>query len=141
MVRTTRFAGFTAAILAVGLLAGCGSSNSNTSNKPNPKAPTIVADINLEANEKTSSFNKAAVTSPKPGTIKITVLNPTSAKGQHGVGIDGGVYKDIKGAPVKPGRSTSLTVDVKAGKYVIFDSYKDNRKKGFKTKLTVKSGK
>lgn len=141
MVGKTRFAGFAAAILAVGLLAGCGDEKSGNGDKPKPKPPVIVADISLEVDEKLSSFNKAEVTADQPGTIRITILNPKTSKGQHGVGIDGGAYKDVKGAPVKPGLSTSLTVDVKAGKYVIFDSYQDNRSKGYKTDLSVKGKK
>ena len=131
-----------AALAALLLLAGCGDDKGGDKNgkgpSASPKIPPIVADIALTANEKTSSFDKNAVTSPKEGTIKITVTNPPSNKGQHGVGIDGGVYKNVKGAPVKPGRATSLTVAVKKGKYEIFDSYKDNRSKGYTTTLTVK---
>lgn len=141
MLGKTRFAGVAAAILAVGLLAGCGDDKGGNGNKPKLKPPVIVADISLEVDENTSSFNKAEVTAEKPGTIRITVLNPKTSKGQHGVGIDGGTYKDVKGAPVKSGLSTSLTVDVKTGKYVIFDSYKNNRGKGYKTTLVVKKKK
>ena len=54
-----------------------------------------------------------------------------------GVGVDGGVYNDIDGASVKPGRMTSITIDLEPGRYVIYDSYKKNRSKGFRTKLIV----
>ena len=121
-------------LLSLLLLAGCGDDKGDgASGEVSP--PKLSGDITLEAEK--SGFNKSSVTA-KPGTIKITVVNPTDSDTQHGVGIDGGTYKDVKGAPVKPGRSTSLTVAVKAGTYTIFDSYKDNREKGFETKLTVK---
>ena len=126
-----------AALMALLLLAGCGNS------KPKEKGPTvtppaaIACDIQLKADEKTSSFDKSTA-SCKEGTIKITVSNPASNTGKHGVGIDGGVYKNVNGAPVKPGRATSLTVAVKPGSYTIYDSYQDNRSKGFETKMTVK---
>ncbi|MGH2905913.1 MAG: hypothetical protein ACRDKI_04000 [Solirubrobacterales bacterium] len=142
MLSKTRVAGLFVAMLALLLLSGCGSDNSNDgatgASGKSPKIPPIVADIALTANEKTSSFDKSSVSSPKEGTIKITVTNPPTNKGMHGVGIDGGVYTNVKGAPVKPGRATSLTVAVKKGKYEIFDSYKDNRSKGYTTTLTVK---
>lgn len=139
MFGKSRLAVLVVAILAAALLAGCGSKTSTKgASGPTGKPVPLAADIQLGVNEKSSSFDKSNVTSAKVGTIKITVSNPTNAKGQHGVGINGGVYKMVKGAPVKPGRSTSLTVDVKAGKYVIFDSYKNNQSLGYKTTLTVK---
>lgn len=121
-------------LLSLLLLAGCGEEEGKGASGEVPQ-PKLSGDITLEAEK--SGFNKSSVTA-KPGTIKITVVNPADSDAQHGVGIDGGTYKDVKGAPVKPGRSTSLTVAVKEGTYTIFDSYKDNRDKGFETKLTVK---
>jgi major membrane immunogen (membrane-anchored lipoprotein) len=119
-------------LLALALLAGCGSDDK----KPGPTEPVkIVSSIDLTVED--GGFNKKAVTG-KPGTIKITVNVPSDASGKHGVGIDGGQYNDIKGAPVAPGRSTSLTVSVTKGKYTIFDSYKDNRDEGYETALTIK---
>ena len=136
VLRKTRVAGLFAALMALLLLGGCGSSKSGGGATDKVAAPKITSDIQLVANEKTSSFNKSTATA-KEGTIKITVTNPATNSGQHGVGIDGGVYKNVAGAPVKPGRATSLTVAVKPGKYTIYDSYKNNRSKGYETKLTV----
>lgn len=124
-----------AAVLAIGLLAGCGDDKDGDGASQAVKPPKLSGDIALTAEK--SGFDKSSVTA-KPGTIKITVTNPTNSGTEHGVGITGGDYKDVKGAPVKAGRSTSLTVAVKEGTYTIFDSYKDNREKGFETKLTVK---
>lgn len=132
MIRNTRVIALLSALLAIGLLAGCGDDKEGKGEEvPQPK---LSGDIKLVV--ESDGFNKKTATA-KPGTIKITVEVPADAKGQHGVGIDGGDYKDVKGAPVKPGRSTSLTVAVKEGKYTIFDSYKNNRDKGFETALTV----
>jgi hypothetical protein len=119
-------------LVALLLLSGCGEDKDK--NTP-PAAPKISSSIDLTVEK--NGFSKDSATA-KPGLIKITVTVPADADGKHGVGIDGGQYKDVKGAPVKPGRSTSLTVQVKKGNYTIFDSYKNNRDKGFETKLTVK---
>lgn len=134
----SRSTGIRVATLVVGLLAllllsGCGDDDKGKG--ASGSVPDISTEINLTVEK--NGFNKKAVTA-KPGTIKITVTVPADASGKHGVGIDGGQYKNIKGAPVAPGRSTSLTVAVSKGPYTIFDSYKKNRDKGFETALTVK---
>ena len=121
-------------VLALLLLAGCGGDDKNDAGASG-KAPDIACTVDLTVED--GSFNKQAVNC-KAGTIKITVNVPSDANGKHGVGIDGGQYKNIKGAPVAPGRSTSLTVAVTKDEYTIFDSYKNNRDKGYETKLTVK---
>lgn len=139
MVGKARMTVAVVAVLTAALLAGCGDSKEKDGKTPATKAPKIVKDIALGVDEKGDKFvSKTTSITSKPGTIKITVANPADAKGQHGVGIDGGAYKDVKGAPVKAGRSTSLTVDVKEGSYEIFDSYKGNRAKGYVIALKVK---
>lgn len=127
-----RAASLLVGLLAILLLAGCGSSKKDAG--PTDKGPVLSGEVNLTVED--GSFSKKTAT-VKAGTIKITVNVPTSANGKHGVGIDGGQYKNIKGAPVAPGRSTSLTVAVTKGDYTIFDSYKNNRNKGYETALTV----
>jgi major membrane immunogen (membrane-anchored lipoprotein) len=121
------------AMTALLLLSGCGDDKKDAPATPGTVKLSSSIDLTAESN----GFNKKSVTA-EPGTIKITVSVPADAKGKHGVGIDGGQYDNIKGAPVAPGRSTSLTVAVKKGSYTIFDSYKNNRNKGYETKLTVK---
>lgn len=133
-MNTARISTVFVALLALLLLSGCGDDKKDEEGAT-AKAPAISTSIDLVAED--DGFNKKTATA-KPGTIKITVSVPSDADGQHGVGIDGGQYDNVKGAPVKPGRSTSLTVAVKEGKYTIFDSYKNNRNKGYETALTVK---
>lgn len=128
-----RVASLLIGLVALLLLTGCGDDKKDDAKTP--AAPKLSSSIDLVVGN--GSFNKKEVTA-KPGTIKITVTVPAKVDGKHGVGIDGGQYKNIKGAPVAPGRSTSLTVAVVKGKYTIFDSYKTNRDKGYETTLTVK---
>lgn len=135
MILKSRFGVFSLIVgaMALLLLSGCGDDKKDEAGPTGvPKISTSI-DLTVEKD----GFSKKTATA-KPGTIKITVMVPADAKGKHGVGIDGGQYKNIKGAPVAPGRSTSLTVAVKPGKYTIFDSYKNNRNEGFETALTVK---
>jgi major membrane immunogen (membrane-anchored lipoprotein) len=127
-----RIASILVGLVALLLLSGCGEEDPKPGDAKEVKISTSI-DLTVEDGK----FNKSTATA-KPGTIKITVTVPADASGKHGVGIDGGQYKDIKGAPVSPGRSTSLTVAVKKGSYTIFDSYKNNREKGYETELTVK---
>lgn len=129
-----RLASLMIGVVALLLLAGCGNSKDKNGEST---APTTKLSSLIDLTVADGKFNKSAVTA-KPGTIKITVNVPADASGKHGVGIDGGQYDNVKGAPVAPGRSTSLTVAVKKGSYTIFDSYKSNRTKGYETKLTVK---
>lgn len=99
-------------------------------------APVLAAEFEIQVQEKKKRLTPTVLHSP-PGTVRFTVVVPNSARRPHGVGIDGGVYHDVKGAAVNPGHRTSLTVDVKPGRYVIFDSYRNNRRKGFRSKLIV----
>lgn len=129
-----KFTALLAGLAALMLLGGCGDKKDDATNA-GTAPPKLSSDISLTVQK--NGFDKKTIDA-KPGTIKITVHVPDNAKGKHGVGIDGGDYKNIKGAPVQPGRSTSLTVAVKKGEYTVFDSHSDNRKKGFTSKLTVK---
>lgn len=108
---------------------------------PPPYAPSpygISAVIPLIVDEANHVFTLSdRLLKVKPGTVKIVTLVPASAKGYHGVGIDGGPYKDVRGAWVLPGRSSSLTVTVNSGRYTLFDSYEENRALGYRARLQV----
>lgn len=136
MIGNVRLIGVAVAVASLMLLGGCGDDKNEKGASGEIKAPVLSADLTVKVDEDSKTF-KINKDTAKAGTVKLTVDNPSSSKGQHGIGIDGGVYKDIDGASVKPGRKTSLTVDLKPGDYEIYDSYKNNREKGYTTKLKV----
>lgn len=103
-----------------------------------PQPPALAAVIPLVVDETNHRFTiSGRPLTIAPGTIKAVTLVPTSAKAYHGVGIDGGPYRNVKGAWVLPGRSSSLTIGLESGRYTLFDSYKDNRALGYKTSIRV----
>lgn len=136
MIGNVRLIGMAVAAASLMLLGGCGSDKEEDGATGKIAAPNLSADLTVKVSEDSKTF-KINKNTAKTGTVKLTVDNPSTNKGQHGIGIDGGVYKDIDGASVKPGRKTSLTVDLKPGDYEIYDSYKNNREKGYTTKLKV----
>jgi hypothetical protein len=73
------------------------------------------------------------------GYFRFSTLIPSTARQSHGIGIDGGRYQNLKGATVKPGRTTSLTIYLPSGDYTIFDSKGGNRANGYAVKLHVTS--
>lgn len=106
-----------------------------------PHLPLTNGNYPLRVDEAAKRFD--ATTTPlvvNSGIVRFSVLVPPSASGQHGVGIDGGRYVDIRGASVKPGRVTSLTVGLEPGNYTIFDSYKNNRERGYAIPIIAVEG-
>jgi hypothetical protein len=106
-----------------------------------PEMPEPDFDLALKVVERENRFDRKyleAKPCPESCVVRITVFVPKNAKHKHGVGIDGGDYESVDGVPVKPGRYTSLTVTLQPGKYVVYDSYKRNRKKkGYRVRLTA----
>lgn len=131
-----RLIGVAVAAASLMLLGGCGNDKNEKGATEKITAPVLSGDLTIKVNEDSKTF-KINKDSTKTGTVKLTVDNPSSSTGKHGIGIDGGVYTDIDGASVPPGRKTSLTVDLKPGTYEVYDSYKNNREQGFTTKLKV----
>ncbi|MBJ7355242.1 MAG: hypothetical protein JHC98_10505 [Thermoleophilaceae bacterium] len=101
-------------------------------------ADDLVRNVPLLIDEALPGFVLPAkqMTMPR-GIAKFTTTVPKTAKGKHGIGIDGGYYHDANGAPISPGYSSSLTIELFPGDYTVYDSYKSNRKKGYAFKLHV----
>jgi uncharacterized cupredoxin-like copper-binding protein len=134
-------------------VAGCGSSNSsNTSSNTSPTSPTTQtqapapsstpstkggASTNLKLSADPSGqlkFDKSTLSS-KAGNVTITMANPSSIP--HGVSIQGsGVNKT--GSVVNKGGTSTVTANLKAGKYTFFCPVPGHRQAGMEGTLTVK---
>ena len=127
---------FAVATLLAVAASGCGQDSKPPIGDNKPCVPELVNDVKATADEKRHAFivNKTRLTG---GNTRITVTVPTTAKGKHGVAINGGIYKNVAGAGVKPGLASSLTIELKPGNYTLYDPVAHNRENGFKTKLVV----
>lgn len=138
--------------LAAGALAvaGCGSNDkksdssgggggysSGSSSKPNKSKPAGTAGaVKLSADP----GGKLAFTSnkytAKAGKVTLDMKNPSSSGIGHGVAIEGqGVDKD--GPVVDPGKSSTVTATLKAGKYEFYCPVPAHKAAGMKGTLTV----
>lgn len=122
-------------IAFVVILVGAFASTASLSARTSVGAPRHVPLIVDESLPGFHSRPRSIVISK--GIAKFSTTVPENAKGKHGIGIDGGAYKDIKGVHVKPGRMSSLTVELKPGVYTVFDSYKSNRSRGYSVRVKV----
>jgi uncharacterized cupredoxin-like copper-binding protein len=81
-------------------------------------------------------YNKTKLT-VSAGKVTVTMKNPKGTGTKHGLEIEGhGVEKRAKNA--KPGKTTSVTVTLKAGTYDYYCPVDGHKAAGMKGKLTVK---
>jgi plastocyanin len=81
-------------------------------------------------------FNKTKL-SAKAGKVTILMTNPSTSGSKHGIAVEGkGVDKD--GKIVKPGKTTSVTVTLKPGKYEYYCPFDHHKQMGMTGTLTVK---
>ena len=136
-----------AAVLAL-LLAGCGSSNKNAqSNTSGTTTATATPATTSSSSSSSSSSGALALAAPadgslkfdkstltaKAGSVTIDLDNPSSTP--HGVAVEGnGVDKDSQ--TVTNGK-TSVTVDLKPGKYTFYCPVPGHRQAGMVGTLTV----
>ena len=80
-------------------------------------------------------FNKTQLT-VKHGKVKLIMKNPGSSGQQHGIAVKGqGLDKD--GPIVNPGKTSTVTVKLKAGTYSFYCPVLGHAKAGMKGKITV----
>jgi plastocyanin len=81
-------------------------------------------------------YNKKTLTA-KSGTVTIVMSNPKGSGVQHGIGVQGnGVDKD--GKIVAPGKTSTLTLKLKPGRYTFYCNFDGHKGLGMKGTLTVK---
>ena len=132
------------ALIAVGL-AACGSSsndNSSSSSKKTSTGSTTTAagaqTVRLSADGDGGLYFEPKKLGAKPGTVTLVMRNPGSSGLMHGIAVEGhGVDKD--GAVVAPGKTSTLTVSLKAGSYEFYCPFDSHKAKGMKGTLTVGS--
>ena len=133
--------------LAAGLLvAGCGSSDNNSSSAttapkpastPKPKSAAAGgASTNLKLSADPSGalkFDKKQLAA-KSGAVTLTMNNPSSLP--HGIAVEGnGVDKD--GQTVNKGGTSTVSVDLKPGKYEFYCPVDSHKQAGMEGTLTV----
>ena len=80
-------------------------------------------------------FNKKTLTA-KAGTVTIVMTNPKTSGLHHGIAVEGnGVDKD--GKIVAPGKSSTLTLNLKKGRYTFYCNNDGHEHLGMKGTLIV----
>jgi uncharacterized cupredoxin-like copper-binding protein len=145
----TRFFTSVAALAAAGVLvAGCGSddksgnADSGSAATESSTSGTAAAgsgagdNLTLAASESGGlSFTKKDLTA-QAGKVTITMDNPSSDQMPHAIAIEGnGVDKD--GQVVQPGGKSTVSVDLKPGKYTFYCPVGQHRQAGMEGTLTV----
>jgi plastocyanin len=132
--------------LALGaFVAGCGSSdNKDTTATTAPKPATKPAssasggggstDLKLAADPSGAlKFDKSALKA-KSGAVTITMNNPSDVP--HGIAVEGnGVDKD--GETVTKGGTSTVSVNLKPGKYEFYCPVDSHKQQGMEGTLTV----
>lgn len=119
-------------------LAGCGDDKKDSSSSPPaPATSGATQTLHLTADPGGAlTFDKTTL-SAKAGTVKVVMDNPKSSGLAHGVGVDGnGVDED--GATVEPGKTSTVTANLKAGTYEFYCTVNSHQAAGMKGTLTVR---
>jgi plastocyanin len=119
----------TASAAVVAVAAGAVATQAASGAPQRPEAATL----HISASKSKLAFNVKTL-SAKHGKVTITMANPSSF--QHGVAIEGkGVDKD--GKVVGKGKTSTVTVTLKKGKYTFYCPVPGHRAAGMKGTLTV----
>jgi plastocyanin len=138
-------------VAAVLFVVGCGGSSKSSSDTGASSAPAAPAattpassgggassaggggTVTLSADPSQLKFDKSSL-SAKSGSVTITMDNPSSLP--HAIAVEGnGVDKD--GETVQKGGKSTITVDLKPGKYTFYCPVDGHRAAGMQGTLTV----
>ena len=136
------------AVAAIGLVVtGCGSSKkkssaSTTTTPTTSTTPTTPAagasTVALSADPGGAIAFVKNTAAAKAGKVTFLMKNPSSSGLQHGIAVEGnGVDKD--GPIVAAGKTSTLTVTLKKGKYTFYCPFDNHKNMGMKGTLTVGS--
>jgi uncharacterized cupredoxin-like copper-binding protein len=139
-----------AALVAAGAVAaGCGSSSDNnaapaTADTTATQAQTTAASssgagakLTLAADESSGLSFTEKTLDARAGTVTITMRNPSGDQMPHAIAVEGnGIDKD--GQVVEPGGTSTVTVDLKPGKYTFYCPVGQHRQAGMEGTLTVR---
>ncbi|OLE37760.1 MAG: hypothetical protein AUG48_03550 [Actinobacteria bacterium 13_1_20CM_3_68_9] len=130
------------AVLAM-IAAGCGSSsNSSTSTGASATQPSGAASgggqpVSLSADPNGALKFTQTSLAAKTGKVSLQMSNPSSSGIQHGIAVEGnGVDQD--GPIVQPGGTSTLSVNLKPGKYEFYCPFDSHKQQGMTGTLTVK---
>jgi plastocyanin len=128
---------------AMVLATGCGSDDSGDAAAP-PKPASTSASASSGAASKLTlaaaedgglSFTKKTLDA-QAGSVTITMDNPSGDQMPHAIAIEGeGVDQD--GEVAQPGGTSTVTVDLKPGKYTFYCPVGQHRQNGMEGTLTV----
>jgi uncharacterized cupredoxin-like copper-binding protein len=154
--RRTLLAPLAALALAIAA-AGCGSSNSDSSStgagtgssggaygSGSGAATTTRAapasssgTLKISAEESNGlSFDRKTL-SAKAGNVTITMANPSGDNQPHGVAITGAGGVAKSGQVVQPGGSSTVSLDLRPGRYTFYCPVPGHRQAGMEGTLTV----
>ena len=126
-------------VTALVALAGCGGSSDSSSSTASAGGASTAASgggggnqLTLAADPQQLKFDKSKL-SAKSGKVTITMTNPSPL--QHDIAIKGGV--DAKGEVVGQGGKSTVTVDLKPGKYTFYCSVDGHEAAGMNGELDV----
>jgi uncharacterized cupredoxin-like copper-binding protein len=133
------------ALLGVALgAAGCGSNKKKTSSTTPATSTTTSSSaagtqtLKLSADEGGGLYFNKTKLSAKSGKVTLVMSNPGSSGLTHGIAVEGnGVDKD--GPIVAPGKTSTLTVSLKPGRYEFYCPFDGHKAKGMEGTLTVGS--
>jgi plastocyanin len=120
-------------VLVAVALAGCGGGTKKASATPTAAAATTSTKLTLAADPSALKFNKTTLTAPA-GKVTIVMTNPSMM--DHNVAIEGDGL-DTAGQIVGHGGTSTVTANLKAGKYTFFCAVDGHRQAGMQGTLTV----
>src|SRR3954447_10204499 len=121
-----------ATLLVVAALAGCGGSKQPAATAT-ATASGVSTTLKLAADKSALKFDKTSLTAPA-GKVTIVMSNPSMLS--HNIAIEGNGL-DTAGQVVGNGGTSTVTANLKPGKYTFFCAVDGHRQAGMQGTLTI----